>query len=445
MPRALPVFPTFFALYVSIVVVFLLAGLGPPLAGALPGVAETFEAWGEGEGPLSELWRGMAEAGHFSTGLGRLVFDYALSVLNLGLGVFIVWQRPRDKTARLLGVALVGTGLVFNIASHSFLVTAWFFVNGLHVTVHGVSGATYAHALLVFPNGIRNPRWSVWLLALGWTVTLGTIAAYIAVTFFGGTYENLGYGPGTVSEIYRQIVSADALLSMVFFGLLIPIVGLTFQVYRYSAFLTPAERQQTKLVVWAIAVSFGAALLFFLLAVLQNASRWADFDQAYHELEELVFLNFPFVFAIVSMALVVSILRYRLWDIDVIINRTLVYGSLTLALGVAYIAAVLLLQTAFRAVTDQSGSVAIVVSTLAIAALFQPMRRRIQALINQRFYRRNYDDARALAAFSATARDDVDLKRLSEALEGVVEETMEPAHVSLWLREGSAKVDTGEG
>ena len=196
---------------------------------------------------------------------------------------------------------------------------------------------------------------------------------------------------------------------------------------------------------WAIAVSFGAALLFFLLAVLQNASRWADFDQAYHELEELVFLNFPFVFAIVSMALVVSILRYRLWDIDVIINRTLVYGSLTLALGVAYIAAVLLLQTAFRAVTDQSGSVAIVVSTLAIAALFQPMRRRIQALINQRFYRHNYDDARALAAFSATARDDVDLKRLSEALEGVVEETMEPAHVSLWLREGSAKVDTGEG
>ena len=131
----------------------------------------------------------------------------------------------------------------------------------------------------------------------------------------------------------------------------------------------------------------------------------------------------------------IAILRYRLWDIDVLINRALVYGTLTVSLGAAYFAAVLLLQTAFRAVTDQGGSVAIVVSTLAIAALFQPMRGRIQAAIDQRFYRRRYDAARTLAAFIATARDEVDLERLSEALVAAVEETMQPAHVSLWLRE----------
>ena len=146
-------------------------------------------------------------------------------------------------------------------------------------------------------------------------------------------------------------------------------------------------------------------------------------------------LNFPFVFALVSISLVVSIQRYRLWDIDILINRTLVYGSLTGTLAIAYIASVPLLETAFRTVTDQGGSVAIVVSTLAIAAAFQPLRRWLQGVIDQRFYRRKYDAARALAAFSATARDEVDIERLSEALVGAVKETMQPAHASLWLRE----------
>ena len=276
------------------------------------------------------------------------------------------------------------------------------------------------------------------LLVMGYLFTTVVITYYMTVTFLGGTWENLGYS-GTPGEIYSQIVDADALLSVVFFGLLIPIVGVSVQVYRYHAILTPAERQQTKLVVLAIAVAFGAALLFFLLAVLQNVSRWTDLAEAFHELEELVFLNFPFVFAIVSVALVVSILRYRLWDIDVLINRTLVYGTLTGTLATGYIGSVLLLQVAFSAVTDQGGSVAIVASTLAIAALFQPLRRRIQALIDQRFYRRRYDAARALASFGTTARDEVELPRLSDALVGVVQETMQPEHVSLWLREINAK------
>ena len=142
MLRALPTFPALFSVYVAVSVFLLLLGLGPPLAEGLPELAESFEAWGRGEGPLSELWRGMAEAGHFSHGLGRLAFDYVFSALNIGLGVFLVWQRPRDKTARLLGLALVGTGVVFNIASHSFLITTWFFLNGVHITVHGVAAAT---------------------------------------------------------------------------------------------------------------------------------------------------------------------------------------------------------------------------------------------------------------------------------------------------------------
>ena len=444
MPRALPLFPAFFTLYVAVAMFLLLLGLGPPLAKAIPELAELFEVWGEGQGPVSALWRGMAEADHFSEGLVRLTVDYLFSALNVGLGLFIVWQRPRDTTARLLGLALVGTGLVLNIASHSALITTWFFLNGLHVGVHALSGAAYVNALLVFPNGKLVPRWALWLLAVGYLVLSAAFSFYYIPTIFGGNFEDIGFS-GTDIEIYEEIVTLDAALSVFFFGLLIPVVGVGAQMYRYRAILTPAERQQTKLVVWSIVVAFGAALVYLALAVLQNASQWTDIGEALHELEELVLFNFPLVFGIVSAALVVSILRYRLWDIDILINRTLVYGWLTGTLGAGYFAGVLILQTVLRPVMDQGGSVAVVVSTLAIAALFQPVRRRIQAIIDRRFYRSRYDAARTLASFARTARDEVDLGRLSETLVRVATAALQPSKVSLWLSQpGRSSEDTDD-
>ncbi len=194
------------------------------------------------------------------------------------------------------------------------------------------------------------------------------------------------------------------------------------------------ERQQIKWFAYAAAVLLGT---FFVLA---PAAQKIGGPAA------------AFVFIVtgllgIPVAVGVAILKYRLYDIDHIINRTLVYGSLTATLALVYFGSVAMTQVIFRALTGQEEQpqLAIVVSTLVIAALFNPLRRRIQSFIDRRFYRSKYDAARTLEAFSATLRNETDLDALSDDLVGVVRETMQPAHVSLWLRPDTASKDNVPG
>ena len=193
------------------------------------------------------------------------------------------------------------------------------------------------------------------------------------------------------------------------------------------------ERQQIKWFTYAAAATVSATFAYSIPGVIDTPPwfEWAGFV-----------LNATFVPAI-PVSIGIAILRYRLYDIDLLINRTFVYGSLTAMLVAVYFGGVATSQALFRALTgqEQLPQLAVVVSTLAIAALFNPIRRRIQAFIDSRFYRRKYDAAKTLDAFSARLRDETDLGTLSEELIGAVKETMQPEHISLWLRPDTASRD----
>ena len=182
------------------------------------------------------------------------------------------------------------------------------------------------------------------------------------------------------------------------------------------------EREQIK---WLFYV-FGIFLALLLVGLFFSDDNW------YSILLDISFLTIP-------LAIGVSILRYRLWDIDILIRRTISYAILTITLGLSYLGSVLLLQGIFNRMFAGSSQVVIVFSTLLIAALFTPLRRRIQAAIDRRFYRQKYDTAQALAEFSAAARQEVALEPLKGSLVGLVEQTIQPEAIWLWIREDKNK------
>jgi hypothetical protein len=210
----------------------------------------------------------------------------------------------------------------------------------------------------------------------------------------------------------------DSGLGSVLFGLLFVLLGAALMSvmvrYRRSG---DVERHQIRWLLFAT-----------VLAILQTS-----LEEIVDTPENSVFL-FAIVVALFPIAVAVAILRYRLYGIDLIINRTLVYGSLTATLVVAYFGVIVVLQRVFVVLTGEESTLAIVASTLLIAALFNPLRRRFQAFIDRLFYRKKYDAAKTLEEFSIRLREETDLDALGGGLVSLVRETMQPAHVSLWLR-----------
>jgi hypothetical protein len=201
------------------------------------------------------------------------------------------------------------------------------------------------------------------------------------------------------------------------------------------------EREQIKWIAFAASV-VGLLYLITMVSSLTYSGPWgaAGTPLWLGLLQQASLVSFTAVPITVGFA----VLKYRLYDIDLLINRTLVYGSLTATLVVLYFGGIVVLQGVFVALTGEKSTLAIVASTLLIAALFTPLRRRIQSFIDRRFYRRKYDARKTLEAFSAKLRDETDLDRLGVDLVEIVSETMQPAHASLWLRRDSG-AKSGEG
>ena len=322
------------------------------------------------------------------------------------VGVLIFWRKSGERMAFVASLALVIFPIGFtNTIPIQALPPSW----RLPVLcMQFLGGFSLSLFFYMFPDGRFVPRWTRWLL-IAWAIEESS------VTFFPAVSIN---------------PLLDSLLSdFLFLGLLVSI--LVVQVYRYRRVSNPVQRQQTKWVVFGAmtgVLGFIATLVVGITLIPAAAQSGTLANMIGGTLLDLFLLFIP-------LSIGLAILRSRLWEIDIIINRSLVYGTLTVSLALIYAGCVLALQALLGSFTG-GNQFAIVGSTLVIAVLFQPLRHHIQAIIDRRFYRRKYDAARTLEAFSATLRNEVDLHQLREHLLEVVEETMQPAHVSLWLSAG---------
>jgi hypothetical protein len=293
-------------------------------------------------------------------------------------------------------------------------VVGWLFVPAVYVSV--------CYLFFLFPDGrLASRRWR----PVFWAASVVAAVATLSAAFQPGrlftfpTVENpfgLAEPFGAIAAVASDVTDLAAM--PVFLASLASMV----------ARLRGARGRERLQLEW---ITYAAALTAFSFAVSFLAGSVPEGQQA---ISDLFFLMGVVGFAGIPVAAAIAILKHRLYDIDTIINRTLVYATLTAALASVYVGGVLTLQLVFRALTGQGSQLAVVASTLAAAALFGPLRRRVQGLIDRRFYRRKYDAARTLEAFSSRLRDETDLSALRANLVGVVEETMRPAHAALWLR-----------
>jgi hypothetical protein len=286
------------------------------------------------------------------------------------------------------------------------------------------------YMILLFPDGrLPSRRWR----PLAWFSGAVMVFASVALTLSPGHLEG---HPGVRNpfglEGHPMVAQAlPGVIALLPVCILASAASLVWR-YRHSG---REVRQQIKWVAFAaslVGVVYLSALVIGLFFAPEATSTWGGGDTP--PLVEILLVAVLLSYAGVPIAVGFAVLRYRLYDIDVLINRALVYGPLTAMLVLCYLGGVVSLQAAFRSLTGQESTLAVVASTLAIAALFNPLRRRVQGFVDRRFYRSKYDAAKILAAFNARLRDETDLGILRDDLTGVVKETMQPSHVSLWLR-----------
>jgi len=360
--------------------------------------------------PTARVGAALAELG-LSTGgyaLYNVTLDTVFVSVFAAVAIVIFWRRSDDPMALLVATMLVVWGPLNGLFVLTPSATA-----GNYPALEATLGLTLTYVgymawmlfFYLFPSGRFVPRWTRWLALL------------YGVGFFG-LWTFTPFGPPS----WPPLLFNAALL----------VVWCSFpvaQLYRYTRVSDRTQRQQTKWVVFGVAVAIAGALTTIFTV---GASVDLPPEEVGPKMLSMLLMDAFMLF--IPLSIGVAVLRARLFDIDVVINRTLVYGSLTVTLAAVYFGGIVVLQSVFVVLTGQQSTLAVVASTLLIAALFNPLRRRIQSFIDRRFYRRKYDARKTLEAFSAKLRDETDLEALNAELVGVVRETMQPSHISLWQR-----------
>jgi hypothetical protein len=324
-----------------------------------------------------------------------------VTLVFFALAAVIFWRRSGDRMALFGSFMLVVFGGAAITGTMRDLAQAhpvfWLPTELLNY----IGQVSFGIFFYLFPDGRFVPRWTRWL-------AVASALLFVPDVFFPNS----------------TLAALTDPLFFVFIGSLVFV-----QVYRFVRVSTPVQRQQTKWVVFGFSVALaglmGAVFLYEFVPAIWRSGPLGEMAG------ETIVYGF---LLLIPLSIGVAILRARLYDIDLLINRTLVYGALTALLVAVYFGGVTATQTIFHALTAQESQLAIVASTLAIAALFNPLRRRVQGFVDRRFYRRKYDAAKTLESFSAKLRDETDLDRLGDELVLVVRQTMQPEHVSLWLR-----------
>jgi hypothetical protein len=382
----------------------------------MSGRAATRLAWA-----LAGLALGLLASSYFISlrDVGQSVFVVALALMFSVVGALIASRHPGNAIGWIFLAVAVATGLGAVAGSYA---DHWLGGGRAGSQALGETAAWYSNLswipfilvpctflLLLFPDGgLPTRRWR-WV---AWCAGAGIVGVFLTLGLKPGPFEDY---PQLENPYGIETSLLDPLTGIAFLTLLIGIAGSAASLFVRFRRARGALRHQIK---WLALAGAVAGLIVPIASV--GSELWGT-----------VATNVASMLGVMSLPLAaaIAILRHRLYDIDVVINRTLVYGALTATLGGTYLALVLLIGLAVG-----ESDLAIAGSTLAVAALFRPARARIQAGVDRRFYRRRYDAARTLEAFSARQRDQIDLEALADDLRGVVRETVQPAHVSLWLR-----------
>jgi hypothetical protein len=357
-------------------------------------------------------------------------FGNTLIVIDVTVGAIVASRRPENPIGWLL--LLSGLAISINHFGAQYAIYALLAQPGslpagealawIASWLLPIYSGLQVFYLLLFPTGrLPSRRWR----PLAWLTVAYILVGVILSAFSSGAYlGSLGpirnpLGIEGFTNFYKALLYTVSPLLYVAVAL-----SLLMRLRRAVG----VERQQLKWFAYSAAI-FALGIVLIVIPIAIDTPSW------YEWVGTAIFTASG---AAITISIGIAILRYRLYEIDTLINRTLVYGSLTVTLVALYFGGIVVLQRFFVFLTGQQSTLAVVVSTLVIAALFNPLRRRIQSFIDRRFYRRKYDAVKTLEAFTAKLRNETDLEALNNELVGVVRETMQPAHVSVWLRPETA-------